>query len=396
MKLLVYPHQLVIGGSQINAIELAATVRDRGHEVTIVAPRGVLVPMIEDLGLRYIPTWATGRYASPRTALQLIDIVRRFDIDLVHGYEWRPAVEAAFGPHLVSRTPLLITVLSMSVPSFLPSHVPMVVGTRELMADAGAHQVHLMEPPIDTKANRSADPAGARAKWGFRPEETVISVVCRMTTELEKLQGVLAAADVMERLAQRWPVRLLAVGGGEGLEELKQRAGAINSRLGHDAIVVAGQVLDPREAYDAADIVLGMGSSVLRGMSFAKPVVVQGTTGFWRLLDEASLDTFLDQGWFGHGGGGGVELERILDNLIPDPVRRAELGAFGRQVVVDRFSLDTAADRLIELYERTIRARTAFGPWSGSMVRSAKEVAKFRVSRAIETIWDEGLRRGAG
>ena len=34
MKVLVYPHTMEIGGSQLNAIEIAAAVRDRGHDVT--------------------------------------------------------------------------------------------------------------------------------------------------------------------------------------------------------------------------------------------------------------------------------------------------------------------------------------------------------------------------
>src|SRR3954463_12079917 len=114
MNILVYPHQLGIGGSQINALELAARVRDQGHSVSIVAPEGVLVEMIRDLRLPYIPTKTSADHASFTTAKQLMGIVLQHKIDLVHAYEGRPAMEASFGPHLLG-VPLVVTVLSMSV-----------------------------------------------------------------------------------------------------------------------------------------------------------------------------------------------------------------------------------------------------------------------------------------
>jgi hypothetical protein len=40
VKVLVYPHVMEIGGSQLNAIEIAAAVRNRGHEVVIVRLSG--------------------------------------------------------------------------------------------------------------------------------------------------------------------------------------------------------------------------------------------------------------------------------------------------------------------------------------------------------------------
>ncbi len=41
MRILVYPHDLGIGGSQINAIEMAERVQRSGHEVIVfgAAPR---------------------------------------------------------------------------------------------------------------------------------------------------------------------------------------------------------------------------------------------------------------------------------------------------------------------------------------------------------------------
>ena len=43
MRILVYPHDLAIGGSQINAVDLAAGAAAAGHAVVIYGRPGPLV-----------------------------------------------------------------------------------------------------------------------------------------------------------------------------------------------------------------------------------------------------------------------------------------------------------------------------------------------------------------
>ncbi len=385
MNIVVCPHQLAMGGSQINAIELAAAVRDRGHTVTLTGPPGVLVSMIGELGLDYVPTPASrSQFPTLRTTTHIMQLARRLKADLVHAYEWRPAVEAAFGPHMLLGTPLLITVLSMDVPGFLPRHVPLVVGTPEIAAQCtGSRMTHVLEPPIDVVRNAASGNDEARARWNFRDDEIVVGVVCRLTSELHKLEGVLEAMDAVAALVARWPVRLLVAGGGEGLERCRRRAGTINTRHEREVVIVTGELIDPRDVYDASDVVLGMGSSALKGMSFAKPLVVQGTHGFWQLLEPDSAPSFLWQGWFGHGGGGATELERVLHRLAGDALLRRELGRFGRALVERRFSLELAADRLVDIYRQTVATSQPLAPRLPSLGRSAARVAKFRAVNAF-------------
>lgn len=387
MNILICPHQLVMGGSQINAIELAAAVRDRGHKVTLTGPPGVLVSTIAELGLDYVPTPETSSpFPTVQASKHILQLSRRLKADLVHAYEWRPAIESAFGPHMLLGTPLLITVLSMDVPGFLPRHVPLVVGTPEIAAHCtGPRMLHVLEPPIDVVRNAASGSGAARARWNFADDEIVVGVVGRLTSELHKLQGVLEAMEAVTALAHRWPLRLLVAGGGEGLEECRARAATINTRHEREIVIVTGELVDPRDVYDASDIMLGMGSSALKGMAFSKPLVVQGTHGFWRLLEPDSAQTFLWQGWFGHGGGGAAALEGVLDHLAGKPLLRSELGYFGRSLVERRFSLDRAADRLIDMYRQTIASSQPVLPRLPSLCRSAARVAKFRAVTALRS-----------
>src|SRR4051812_35195194 len=116
LRILVYPHQLSIGGSQINAIELAAAVRDRGHTVRVFAaeagPLGDLVRQLR-LPLELAPTHR--RRPSPTIAAALRAACEREHFDVVHAYEWPPCLEAFYGPALLDRVAVGCTIMSMAV-----------------------------------------------------------------------------------------------------------------------------------------------------------------------------------------------------------------------------------------------------------------------------------------
>jgi glycosyltransferase involved in cell wall biosynthesis len=387
VRILVYPAHMEIGGSQINAIELAHGVAERGHDVVLFGPDGALVSTVQDLGLEYVRAPREHRWPSPRNMLRLRRLVRERGIELVHGYEWGPCLDLGFGPHAMLGTPLVTTVLSMSVPAFLPKHAPLVVGTPRLADEQRRLRsvAHLIEPPIDTVRNA---PTGrrsrARERFGCSPDEVVLAVVCRMTNELRKLEGVLEAVDVVERIGPDHPIRLLLVGEGPALGVVTDRAAEVNRLLGRPAVSAVGGMLDPRDAYEAADIVLGHGSSALRGLAFSKPLVVQGLHGYWRLLDESSLPSFLQHGWWGKGTGNGpAALESIVEWLLVRREQWESLGLFGRRVVEERYSLERAIDAQIDIYRQAVASPPSLGTARRSLGRAAVEVARYRTRTTV-------------
>jgi glycosyltransferase involved in cell wall biosynthesis len=356
-----------IGGSQLNAIEIAAAVRDRGHEVLVVSRAGPLVAMVRRLGLSHVllDDRATRR-PSARAAAQLTRLSRQHGIDVIHGYEWPPAVESFVGPRLRLGLPVVFTINSAYVAPFLPRNAPLIVCTDEtrLRAEQAGHdQVTVVEPPVDVQANRpDHDPGIFRSGLGFDSAVPLLAVVCRLATEM-KLEGLLAACDAAAELAvSGTPVQLAVVGDGPARPLVEQAAAAANARAGHRIVALAGELDDPRPAYAAADVMLGMGGSAVRGLAFGKPLVVQGERGFWELLTPESAPRFFRQGWYGLGterdgrAAGALRLTSILRGLLEDPPAWARLGEFGRSVVVERYSLERAAAMQEAVYAAAVAA----------------------------------------
>jgi len=357
MRIVVYPHELAIGGSQINAIDLAAAVRDRGHDVWVYSQAGPLVDyVVDEKGLPFVAARELRYRPAPSRIAQLYQLARRERIDVIHGYEWPPCLDAYYGARLLHRVPIVCTVLSMDFTPLIPTTVPLLMGTpalAEQVATRWAGQVGVMEPPIDTVKDRpDLDGSAFRARHGVAADELLVVSVSRLSVDL-KLDALKDAIDGVAAVADQLPVRLILVGEGDASAELSQRASAVNAAAGRTIVELNGPMLDPRQAYAAADVVVGMGSSALRAMAHGKPVVVQGERGFARTFDRASAPEFFHHGFYGIGSGGsaaGVVAE-ALRRILADPVARIDLGRLGREAVVTRFSLDAAADQLVGHYQ---------------------------------------------
>jgi glycosyltransferase involved in cell wall biosynthesis len=364
VRILVAPPTLGFGGSQMNAIELGAAVRDLGHDVTVVAQPGPLGGRVAELRLPFVPLRPTaGPGPSWPATAALGRLARERRIDLVHAYESAKGIEAAVGARTLAGVPVLTSIMSMTVPERFPAALPLVLGTRQMADDARAARgqhggtVALLEPPIDTREFHPEVDGSA-----FRREHdlegcTLLVVVSRLSAEM-KLEGVARSIEAVALLpAADPPVRLAIVGGGNAYGQLQEQADAVNARLGRRAVVLTGPLLDPRPAYAAADVVIGMGGSILRGMSTGRPALCLGEQGFSKPVLPETIDWFLEHGFYGLGDGDadpGPLAKQLADLLDLSEQQRRELGAFSRSVVVDGFDLQASARRLVELYQQVI------------------------------------------
>lgn len=99
-----------------------------------------------------------------------------------------------------------------------------------------------------------------------------------------------------------------------------------------------------------------MGGSALRAIAFGKPLIVLGIQGFVRPLLPSTAKEFLFNGFFGTGCGDldPRPLAADIRQLADRPEMRSELGDFGRQLVLDRFSLMSASAKLEAVYSTAV------------------------------------------
>ena len=376
---LVHLNSLELGGTQINALQLAVALSARGWDSMLVGPADTLGdgPSLVDLAAAQgIPLEVQVR---PETvvsgARDLARRARRWRADLVHVYGSWAERPAYWGPCLLGRRPLVLTVYEMEVDPRTHAHCPLVVGTAYLRDDLADRPggATLISPPVDLAADAPGlvDVGPFLADVGVPSTSPRIVVVSRLDEDMKAL-SVENAVRAMARLGHQDAV-LVVVGGGDAEPRLRALGEETNRSLGRRAVVFTGVLADPRPAYAAADVVLGMGGSAARGLAFGAPLVVLGEFGWSRTFDEgAAAALFRNSFWSDErvDDAPGL-LASQLALLLADPARRATLGRIGRAFAEQHFGLEAMADTAAALYDR---AAGDYGArqWAGDLALEAR------------------------
>lgn len=361
-RVLVSINDLGLGGTQLNAIDFARSCREHNIESVLVAFRETLPPgpSLLDVARRegfeiQLVNHGSNIIASSQ---RLVEIAKREQVDLVHSYGGRWTRLAYWGPHRFGRIPMVSMVYDVTVPDEVPRYAPMITGTRILLEeyqDSWPSPVYLVSPPVDTDRDTpTVDASGFVDELGLEPDAPRIVIVCRLAESMKALT-VDEAIRSLRHLERQRP-QLVIVGDGDAADRLRALGDEVNRELGRQAVVFAGALDDPRPAYSAADVVIGMGSSAARGLAYAKPLVVSGEYGWYRAFTpDTADDHFRYSFWSDQKMDEPVkELANILADLLDDEQRREELGRFGREFAEKNFGLAAMTERLVGIYDETI------------------------------------------
>jgi len=357
MKLLVFGDRLEVGGSQVNAIELSSALRERhGYDILYYATPGPMQKLVHQKGLRFVPAPDAYRHPSRTRMHSLRDLVRRERPDVIQAWDWWQCLDAYWSVHLAMGIPMLVSDMNMTIGRVLPKAVLTTFGTPEMIDQARAlgRRVELLLPPVDVHYNApgTVDPQAFRETYGIGKDEILLVTVSRFAATL-KAESLRRTIDAVGTVGREFPVRLALVGDGVLREELQQLANGVNTSLGRQAVLLTGSLLDPRPAYAAADIVIGMGGSGLRGMAFQKAVIIVGEQNFSGAFTPESASAFFYKGIFGVGKGhpGNTKLVADIRSLVEHPETLPSLGEFSRNFVVERYSLESQSDNLARYCE---------------------------------------------
>ncbi len=365
MKILMFLHHLVLGGTTVNAVELAAALqRWHGHEVVLFSTPGPLSSFAAAQGVRMIDAPVATHHPS-RPRMQALRVAyARENPNLIHAWEPWAFIDAYSALHVPMGVPMLVTDMQMHVTPGMPKSLPITFGTPGLVdaARAAGHKhVSLLLPPVDLHINRpgAVDDGAFKQRWRVQPQDITVVTVSRLEDTLkgESLQRTIAAVGTLGAALPR--LRFLLVGDGRARSTLQAQADRVNQALGRDAVVLTGAMQDPRAAYSAASMVVGMGTSALRGMAFAKPTIVVGEQAFCDTFDPKQADHFERDGLYGQGPGASDNqaLEQQLLALLQTPATWPALGQASRDWVQARFGLHTIAKALHEQCVNAVQAQ---------------------------------------
>jgi len=394
LTVLVHLNSLGLGGTQINAVDLAGQLRGCGVESILLGARDTIPDgpsMIEIAAAKDIEIHLYDPAATVfARARQVTAVARQHRVDLVHVYgSWGGGARPTYwGPSRFGRTPWVQTVYEMSVSAKIYRHMPMIVGTgyqRDEQQDRPGRTI-LISPPVDLSENHPDVCDHLQFRTAHNIDDGPLLVIVSRLDSSMKSVPIRVAIAAMRVLAPAGAT-LAIVGTGDNVAALQAQADAVNDELGRDAVLLVGPMSDPRPAYAAADVMLGMGGSAARTLAFAKPLVVQGEAGWSALFEPASAEV-LARSSFWSADAVADPAARLASTIVPllaDSALRAELGRFGRAFAQEHFALTTMADKLNDFY-RTVPGDYTSREWLADLPVEGRTLAAKLVRLSRRTL----------
>ena len=370
-----------------------------GHDVVLFATPGPMIEVAERRLLRVISAPLPRGELSFCMMRALREAVRRERPDVIHAWDWPQCLNSFYAAHLLHGIPMVLTDMTSgpSIVRFLPKTLLTTFGTPEFVdraRAAGRKRVELLLPPVDTDLNSPniVDPRPFEEQYKIQAKDINLVTVSRLSANL-KLESLRRTIDAIRILGPKLPLRLVIIGDGDARAQLERLSTETNAELGRMAVTLTGTILDPRPAYAAADVVIGMGGSALRGAAFGKPVIIVGEQGFSTPLTPQTEDSLYYHGIYGIGDGNpnNARLIRDIKAFIDAKEQLDELGVFSRQFVINHFALDKVCAQLDRFCRAAVDQRRKF---SVAAVDGMRTAVIFKLGKHAPHIIRQAVKRG--
>jgi glycosyltransferase involved in cell wall biosynthesis len=367
IKILEVIQQGEIGGGESHLLTLIAHIdRHRFEPVVIALSDGEMISRLTASGIRnYVVQ--TGLPFNISVWGKIREILRKEKIDIVHTHGARalsnllypasgipvPIVHTVHGWSFHDYLPAWKKRLRIAGEKFLTSRASINIAVSESnkrigLQEFGAFHCEVINNGVDLSLYNRDDKADIRGEFGIAPNAVLISFVARFIHD----KNPLALLKAFHRVQDGHPeARLIMVGNGPA----REAAITLAAELG-----MTGKVHFPGFRTDVPDILAasdifclpsikeGLPVSLIEAMASGNAVIATDVQGCNDVVTQGQDGLLVPME--------GLEdnLTKALLQLLERPERVRQLAARGRQTVENRFDAGTMAEKIGNLYLRTI------------------------------------------
>jgi len=372
MRILLLTTHLNIGGIGTYTISLARALRKKGNEVFVASSGGVLLSDLAASGVSHIKlNMLTKSELSPKVLASIFElrkVVKKMNIDVIHA-QTRVSQVIGFFVSKLCRKAFVTTCHGFFRPKIgrwiLPAWGDRVIAISNAVEEHLIKDFHVRKDRISLIYNginamkflkdfSKEEKDALKDKFGIRKDHSIIGTIGRFTPD--KGQDVLLHA-LFEILKQKPNVQLVFVGDGkERLEiiDMAQRLG-----LSENVIFVKSQI-STINILSVMDVFMftpkrkeGLGLALLEALAAGKPAVATNVGGVSSIIQD---------------GINGFLVEPSRHNLLVEPTVRLlkdkalyeKMSHVGREMVIQKFSINGMADKVEKLYREVSESFVRF------------------------------------
>ena len=368
MRIAYFAPLLATGGTQRHLQQVLGLL-DRGRfvaEVLTLRPGGAVEGELRAAGVAVSSLDVPRSLVAPATWRTIVRAAKRLRanrVEVVHGYQWRPALIGVLVARL-ARVPLVLASKRSLTGADtgaqrawrrIARSVDTVLVNAQALQEEGERlgmrcRWSLLRNGIDV-ASFTLGPATAASKaaLGLAADRPVIGAVGRL--EWRKGHDVLVGA-MRDLTRHACPPQLLVVGEGPARETLERQAEALG--VGRD-VHFAGNLDDVRPALTAMDVFVlpsreeGMSNALMEAMAAGRPIVATDVGGNGEVLDRGRHGTLVP-------GGDASALAHAIAQILAEPATAAQRAIGARDFVGDRWGARAMVGELEAFYEERMAA----------------------------------------
>ena len=367
-KILMTLMGLEIGGAETHVVELAIELSRRGYEISVASNGGVYVADLEQAGITHyqIPLHNKKPMNMLKSYRALKKLIKQEKFDVVHAHARIPAFLCGMlakklkfrfvtSAHWVFRTSLLLNKLTnwgertIAVSNDIKAYLEKNYGVIP-------QKIFVTINGIDTnKFSKEIDASKLRKELLLSHNARRIVYVSRMDTDRSAVAFMLI--DALLQMNEP-DLELVIVGGGNDLDRLKKHATDANNTLHRRAVIVTGSRTDINKCIALGDIFVGVSRAALEAMACEKPTIIAGNEGYIGICNQENMPISVKTNFCCRGcPNSSVDL-LIRDIRILFDGDMDAAGKFGRQVIIDNYSVSRMGNDCISAYKAAIQDKT--------------------------------------
>jgi glycosyltransferase involved in cell wall biosynthesis len=352
---------------------LAASLRREGLEPVFVSPPGRFVPRLEEGGFRWIQWNMDRRGVSPwkeiMTVIQFNSILTREKPDLIHNHTIKPVLYGSLTARLVHQCLMinaitgrgylfinppvgvkLLRALVVPVYRFVTNH-PSFVTLFENQSDLE----YFASLKMFTRTRNVIVPGvGVDSElFSPQPEEAgtpVVAYVGRLLWD-KGVDTFVRAAELLK--ASKQPTRMVLIGTTDPGNPASIPEKLIVQWANSGVIEWWGWQEDMPEIYRQCHVVVmpslseGLSTTILEAMSSERAVIATDVPGCRELVHHQETGLLVQPG-------NPQELAHAIHSLLADETLRRQLAQAGRQLVLEKYTINRINDLTLRLYHEIL------------------------------------------
>ena len=371
-RILMVSNRLGIGGAETNILELCRALAAKGFSIRAASAGGVYANELVSCGIPHhkLPLSNKNPISLFIAYRALRKIIIEHQITIIHVHARIPAFICDY---LHKRLKVrFVTTAHLDFKTNFPYNLLSNWGQAALAVSEDLKDYlvknYNYEPSriivtingIDTeKFSPETDPGLVIEEFGLDTGKKRIVCLSRLDSDRSLPALCLAKAAPALEKARPGELEILIVGSGDDFTRVKKAVQWANETVGRKMIILTGGRQDVNRFLATADIFVNVSRSALEAMAAAKPVILAGNQGYMGILTPDNLEAAILSNFCCRGGypdtSEALLTKDILTLLDMSGEKLAELGAFGREIIKTRYSVDRMAEDAMAIYDLVSR-----------------------------------------